>query len=236
MTGSNSAVVRWLKFDFAQFAKDETFEYSVKKPLFAASIVLRTRKDLTKQNLIALAQVTAKIPFAGHKEIEASSETAFDDASENLAGFDAYREKQVSREARQWLSRLDVVEVAKESQAPKQYENKSERLSLLNPLLMVKALAGLSLPLGTEAAAHFVVSSKVFGLKLTATADSTLIVYAKEVPGPLSDEQWLNTDWAAAYQIEVRRDLEAGTVTNFKVRVPVFGVLELPLTRHSVEP
>ena len=228
--------VVWLTLNLDRLPENETLELLIKKPLFAASVVLGFVKNVDEGHLTVRAEIKAKIPLIGNKQIEVTSKTNF---LSETCGFSLYEERQFGQAARSWSFHEENLEWKKEDEeVPRQSvaldPHSIPASHLLNSLLVLTALTS-SAPVGEKVyASQLVVAGKLMALKFSRAAGSTVLnILAKEVSHALTSEEWSLVDWSGAHQVEGVWDVEEEVVTALKIRVPVLGLVELPLTRTT---
>jgi hypothetical protein len=230
----------WIHLDLDRLPQKETLEYSIKKSLLAASAVFTLEKNLTGDILNVEGQLTAKVPFKGNFEFEATSVSRRD---QSALGFSIYKEFKDDEAIRLWIEQSGLLKCIPEGEAAKRELPLSEDLegaSVLNPLTLLSVLSS-HLPKALEEnrrlfAAQFVAADKLFALKIQFNDAATeFLVFAKDIAAPLTSEQWLQTAWPEASMVNGRWDAEQRAVSALRVRVPVLGALELPLIRVSRE-
>lgn len=233
---SSSQDVVWLTLDLDRLPENETLEFLIKKPLFAASVFLGFVKNVDEGHLTVSAKISAKLPFIGNKQIEVTSKTNF---LSETCGFSLYEERQFGQAARSWSFHEENLEWKKEDEElPRQSvaldPHSIPASHLLNALLVLTALTSSAPVAETVYASQLVVAGKLIALKFSRAAGSTVLnVLAKEVSHALTSAEWRAIDWSGAHQVEGVWNLDDKVVTALKIRVPVLGVVELPLTRTT---
>lgn len=230
----------WLKLELDRLPQKETLEYSFKKSLIAASAVFTLEKNLSGETLNVEGQLKAKIPFKGNFEFEATSASH---RNPSPIGFSIYKEFKSDDAIRLWIEQAGVLKCIPQSGLDEAKTVKDfsvgETLpagTVLNALTLLSVLSS-HLPSKKKIfAAQFVAADKLFVLKiLFDEAGTRFRVFSKEAAAPVSSEQWQQINWPEASLLEGNWSAEHRAVNALRVRVPVLGALELPLTRSSRE-
>lgn len=220
--------VTWLRLDFDRLPNTETLEYSVKKMVFAVHAVFRLEKTEDRVNVEAKLQL--KIPIKGDLSFEG---TSVSHRGEDPVSFSIYKEWQDEKAARVWLSSKGRLENVREGEAqPRRSFEIGESAPVLNALTLLSVFSSWKPQAGRQYAAQFVVADKIFALRFVVHGNH-FSVFAKDVPGPLTDPEWRSVQWPATSTLEGTWDEERQAVGSLKVRLPVLGLVELPLSKAS---
>lgn len=220
--------VTWLRLDFDRLPNTETLEYSVKKTFFAVHAVFRLEKTADRVNVEA--KLHLKIPIKGDLTFEGTSVSHL---GEDPVTFSIYKEWQDDKAARVWLSRNGRLENVREGESePRKSFEVGDSAPVLNALTLLSVFSSWKPEAGRQYAAQFAVADKIFALRFVVHGRN-FSVFAKDVPGPLTDPEWRAIEWPAASTLEGTWDEERHAVGSLKVRVPVLGLVELPLSKAS---
>lgn len=232
--------MKWLTLFPERFEPIPDIQFSFRKPLFAASVVLRFTQSHGHQPAVgarlathadapgevhAFASLEARIPLRGplQYEIEALSSSDM-----RLFGFSFIRENDVSarrsRETRVHAEALDVdgvmVDVINDSPAP-----------ILAHVLALPAFAQSYSADEALYGAHIMVGRRVQALRLERVGSSSSIETYEgklmSVPRALDERAFAALSWATRRGFEFDWNVGTKQITAARFTVPIFGTFEI---------
>ena len=230
--------MKWLTLSSEKFEPISDIQFSFKKPLFAASVILRFTQSHghgVAGKIHAFASLKARIPLKGplEYEIEALSSNA-----ERLFGFSFIRENDVSGESsRETHVRGETVEidgvkvdVINDSPAP-----------ILAHVLTLPAFAQSHLKDEGLYGAHLMVGRRIQALRLErkrpaahgsapTSRPSSLETYEGKlikVPRALDEKSFNTLPWANRKGFEFDWDVDTKRIVAARFTVPIFGTIEI---------
>lgn len=249
--------MKWLTLSPEKFEPIPDIQFSFRKPLFAASVVLRFTQSHGHQPAVdtrsathvdapgevrAFASLTARVPLRGplQYEVEALSSSAL-----RSFGFSFIRESDVSAgRTRETHVRVVVDGVNARSSQTEVLEVDGVKVDVINDSPVPILAHVLALPafaqsrLGDETlyGAHVMVGRRVQALRLermvpsSAKASSSVETYEGKlmgVPRALGEQEFAALSWDARKGFEFDWSVETKQITAARFTVPIFGTIEI---------
>jgi hypothetical protein len=239
--------VKWLEFSSDDFESIPDIQFSWKKPLIAASVVLKYEK--TAAGLQSTAEVKAKIPIKGlfHYLIEARSakssaprsgagKRSNGESANDTFSFSDLKESDLSGgNRRETHAKGSTLSIKKSS--PAGVVNESVELindstsPILAPLFVLPAFRQTHDSRTSIYAGHIVVGAKIQALRIekishsgeTESYEGKLI----SVLRALSEHEWGALPWESKKGFGFDWDLKNQTVSAARFSVPIFGQIEI---------
>lgn len=232
--------MNWLELSVEKFEPIPDISFSIKKPLFAASIVLTYSRAVGAQTITASSIATAKIPIKGALRFVVDVESAegptfaFSNVSERdeVGGH--------AREIRANGSTLVMEKSGATAPTTKKIQNDSP-VPILAHLLILPAFQQSRTDQDKIYAGHIVVGTQVQAVRLertSATADilgrtkydfhvETYEGKFMSVAHALGADDFGNLPWESKKAFEFDWDVARKTITAARFSIPIFGKLEI---------
>jgi hypothetical protein len=230
----------WLRLDPQGLSKKESLEYSIKRPLFAASAVFTLERDADYSNVYTCRSfIKGKIPFRGSWEMR--SESRIDTQSPGKIGFVSYSESPAGKPVRQWRAgkELELFEGASKDviQSVELASVEIESAVIQNAVQLLFAFASTWQPKAVGFFGQFVVGNQLMALRTLRRQKNVFDIFLLEIQSALSLEQVKQLDWhsAKAHRAAFTWDPDRKVISSLEFKLPWLGELEIPLTRHSRE-
>lgn len=224
--------MKWLELSTHDFEPIPDIQFSFKKPLFAASVVLKYAKH--GHGLHATAEVIAKIPIKGtlHYLIEAQSARIHGE----VFSFSVVKESDVTGgNLREIHAKGSTLSIKKSSHAGAVKESidiiNISPVSILAHLFVLPAFRRARSSHTQIYAGHLVIGAKVQALRLERVSHAGEIESYEgkfiHVPHAMTEHEWHKLPWSAKKGFEFDWNVEHGSIIAARFHVPIIGKIEI---------
>lgn len=236
--------MKWLALSLETFESLPDISFSIKKPLFAASIVLKYAKRSSV--LHATAELRAKIPVKSptYYVVEVTSPKQLINKTSSTFSFSRIEERdETGRSERVTTvegSRLMIEKIAldavREESKAKFFDVKNESpVPILAHLFVLPAFQATKDAHARIYAGYICVGQRIQAIRIERHAQhddreddvETYVGKIISVPYALKESEWQSLPWAAKTGFEFDWDVSKRTIIAARFHVPIFGQLEI---------
>lgn len=225
--------MKWLTLSLENFESTPDISFSIKKPLLAASVVLRyeNRTDA----LYASAEARAKVPLksALHYIVEATSKRR----EFGTFSFSRIEERdETGRQERVSTTEGSTLTIAKKGQEPRATEIRNESpVPILAHLFVLPAFQQSRESQTRTYAGHVAIGARLQAVRIERRPPRDKRIGAVEtyelkfvsVLHAVNEEAWLALPWDAKSGYEFDWDIAGRSIAAARFRLPIFGELEI---------
>lgn len=215
----------WLQFDESAQFQSETYEYSVRRPLYAASAIL-TRRYLSPDRRLLECRASARYPIRKKKEFEIRAET-------DAKGCLVFQEETDLTTGKRRIWRMESADRLS-LEGGHSFTTHNTVQSVIGLIFAITDLLSSAHSIA-GAATMAVVGKQVWALRMLPRDRNTTDIHVEVAPlEPRKDEVSIaDANWSSAYQLLVEWDQRARVIRAISVALPIIGRVKVQLLKFD---